>query len=358
MYYINERLIRSLSKLWGMTRKEFSAFALDSAQLYAQRMTLWSRLSVNELVKISNATHIPMRHFFVQSEKGYVPSKKEEIIYKGEWHDVSVNLPFIEYVYKHDDIYSRAGIKKSIGMTEVALYNWVKRWNFGMKAQQACDFCNYFGCDLKNIINDPNELIPGVISDTNKTTDATTEVEDVDMPPIEKRQQELEDMVKKLTKQMDTFYDELRTAKEEAAIANTKLKVAENTKRTTLPSYACEAEDEYKTPYLWQSSKWSGDDVPTLSDLVAHCNGSGENILRYLTKSNEDATTDTAVALAEERLTTLLHIADKDATADTLLASQLCSLLNECKLTPASVLDAAYLVPTFPDKLLRMIAER
>lgn len=357
MYYINERLIRSLSKLWGMTRKEFSAFALDSAQLYAQRMTLWSRLSVNDVIQIANATHIPMRHFFVQSEKGYVPNKKEEIIYKGEWNDVSVNLPFIEYVYKHRKIYSHEDIKRCTGNTEVAFYNWFRSQSCNMKAQTACDFCNYFGCDLKNIINDPNDLLPGIGSDTSSDESAVQEIEDRDMPPIEKRQQELEDMVKKLTNQMDSFYDALQEAKEEAAIANAKLRVAENTKRPTL-SYVCETNEEYKAPYRWQAAKWTGDDVPTLSCLVKHCNTTGDNILLYLSKHNTDVTADAAVTLIEERLTTLLHLADKDTTADSLLASQFCSLLNECHLTPASVLDAAYLVPEFPDKLIHIIAER
>lgn len=159
MYYLNEKLVRAVSRLWGMTRKEFSAFALDSAQLYAQRMavTHWSRLTVNDIVKIANATHIPICHFFVQSEEGYVPSKKEDIVFKGKWQEISINIPFIEYVYKHDDEYSRAAIKKCTGVTKVAFYNWF-RGNCNMKAQQACDFCNHFHCDIKNIVNDPNEV--------------------------------------------------------------------------------------------------------------------------------------------------------------------------------------------------------
>lgn len=355
MYYINERLIRGISQLFGMTRREFSSFAMNSVQLYGQRMTLWSRLSVTDIIMIANATHIPMRHFFVDSEKGYIPRKKEEIVYSGKWQDITVNIPFIEYVYNHDDKYSRAGIKQSMGVTEVALYNWFKRKSFNMKAQQACDFCNYFGCDLKNIINDPNDLIPSVSSTTTKSTPA--DVKDKDLPPIEQRQQELEDMVKNLSKQVSALAKGIKAAEEEAAIANAKLKVAESTKRPTL--FVCETEDEYKTPYRWQASKWTtDDDVPTIAALVKHCNDAGENILQYITKANVIPTEDAAVAIAEERLTTLLHLAGKDTTADTLLASQFCSLLNECKLTPASVLDVAYLVPTFPDKLLRMIAER
>lgn len=221
MYYINERLIRGISQLFGMTRREFSSFAMNSVQLYGQRMTLWSRLSVTDIIMIANATHIPMRHFFVDSEKGYIPRKKEEIVYNGQWQDITVNIPFIEYVYNHDDKYSRAGIKQSMGVTEVALYNWFKRKHFNMKAQQACDFCNYFGCDLKNIINDPNEELPSI--DIQK--ESPNKIENQSALAVEDNQMDYEKAVRTIMRQMSNLSDELSQIKEEMVITNAQLKV-------------------------------------------------------------------------------------------------------------------------------------
>lgn len=226
MYHINEPLIRKIHTLHGMSQRDFSTFAFDSLQFFPHRLCSFELFNVVDIIKMANATHIPIRYFFCDAKEGRLYNSLSDIKKMTNWKDITINIEQLKKVSLGDGYpFSRSELIGYLNIDASCFWRWIYK-SFKMRAQMLCDMCNEFGINMGDIINDENEPIP------QATTDK---------------------------------YGSKTKEKSDKTIVQTK-----NIQKPLEPEWQ------------WQSCLWGGDYIPTLADLIGYCNRQRITILPFL----------------------------------------------------------------------------
>ena len=362
MYYVNEKLFRSIYLIHGMSQKEFSAYAFGAKQFYPHRLGEFHLLTVNDIIKLCNATHIPIRHFFCGSKNGTMPSSLDAIKVKGEWQDITVDFDQLRKISVGDGYgFSRQELLAFLKVDVSCLWRWINT-SFKMRAQVLCDMCNEFGIDLADIIKDHNAIIP-TASPSKYTSKTLDQIERMKRRMVEQQQtiNNHEQNIEQLENERDTALDEAAKAKSGKTVVKTK--------------YITEPEED---AWKWQSDQWPYESIPTLSQLIAHCNRQHTTTLPFLAnpKHKYNASTihaangDDYMQTAEEAIvfksiitidymayTMIAKSIGITDTPDTISIVKFCRILNENNITPAFCInDTNSNYPTtLPDRMARAL---
>lgn len=378
MYYINKLLIRNIHTLHSMTQREFSTFAFGKNQFFPQRLCKFHLFTVNDIIKLSNSTHIPIRHFFSTEKEGRLYGSLADIICKSEWKDITVNFDHINKVSLDKGYsFSRQELITFLNIDASCFWKWTNR-SFAMKAQMLCDMCNEFGIDMSDIIIDENDSIPPA---TSNKFESKTKAKLTRMQRRIENLQKISDSNKDHAERMEAERD---AALEELA----KMKIEKTVIKTQYITETIEPE------WQWQARQWGDDDIPTLTQLIAYCNRHRITTLPFLANpkrrtysgrevvsTSDNATVananDTPHSLAETTtdyksqhahaasnvsldymaFTMLMRTLGETETPDTLSIVKFCRILADNHLTPACCIndpDANY-TTTLPDRLVRAL---
>lgn len=379
MYYINELLIRNIHTLHGMTQREFSTFAFGKNQFFPQRLCRFHLFTVNDIIKLSNSTRIPIRHFFCAEKEGRLYGSLADIRSKAEWKEITVDFEQLKKISLGDGYsFSRNELLTFLSIDVSCFWKWTNM-SFAMSAQMLCDMCNEFGIDMSDIIIDQNDTIPPAT--TNKFG-SKTKAKLTRMKRRIEDQQKIADTNKEHAERMEAERD---AALEELA----KLKSEKTVVKTQYITETVEPE------WQWQARQWGDNDIPTLTQLIGYCNRHRITTLPFLTNpkrrtysgheivSTSDNTTDTNVSESTHELaetttdyksqpcahptsnvsldymafTMLMRTLGETETPDTLSVVKFCRILADNRLTPACCIndpDANY-TTTLPDRLVRAL---
>lgn len=378
MYYINELLIRNIHTLHRMTQREFSTFAFGKNQFFPQRLCRFHLFTVNDIIKLSNSTHIPIRHFFSTEKEGRLYGSLADIRCKTEWKDITVNFDQLKKISLGNGYsFSRQELLTFLNIDVSCFWKWTNM-SFAMGAQMLCDMCNEFGIDMSDIIIDENDIIPPATS--NKFGSKTK-------AKLTRMQRRIEDQQKIADSNKD--HAERMEAERDAALEElAKMKIEKTVIKTQYITETIEPE------WQWQARQWGDDDIPTLTQLIAYCNRHRITTLPFLANpkrrtysehevvsTSDNATVananDTPQSLAETTtdyksqpahatsnvsldymaFTMLMRTLGETVTPDTLSIVKFCRILADNHLTPACCIndpDANY-TTTLPDRLVRAL---
>ncbi len=340
-----------------MSQKEFSAFVFGAKQFYPHRLGQLHLITVNDILKLSNATHVPIKHFFCSSKNGTMPTSLNSIKVKGKWTDVFIDFAQFRKISVGDGYgFSRQELLAFLQVDVSCLYRWSINTS-KIRAQVVCDMCNEFGIDLGDIIKDSNAVIPKAPPSkyTSKTIDQ--------LQRMKRRMAEQQQMIVNREQNMEQLESERDAAINEAAKAKSE-KTIIKTKYVAEP-----AEDKWQ----WQSNLWPEETIPTLTQLIAHCNRQRLTTLPFLSNPKHKATVprDESQAQAAEDTTVFKAIITLDYMAYTMVAKSIgitdtpdtisivkfCRILNENSLTPAFCINDpnSHYTTTLPDRMARAL---
>lgn len=359
MYYVNEKLFRSIYMLHGMSQKEFSEFAFGAKQFYPHRLGEFHLLTVNDIIRLSNSTRIPIRYFFCDNKNGILPSSLDGIKVKGEWQEITVDFDQLRKISVGDGYgFSRQELLGFLKVDVSCLWRWINT-SFKMRAQVLCDMCNEFGIDLGDVIKDHNAPIPAAPPSkyTSKTLDQ--------LQRMKRRMEEQQQIIVNRDQNMEQLESERDAAINEAAKAKSE-KTIIKTKYVAEP-----AEDKWQ----WQSNLWPEETIPTLTQLIAYCNRQRLTTLPFLSNPKHKATipcdSSQGIAQAAEDTTVFKAIVTIDYMAYTMVAKSIgitdtpdtisivkfCRILQENGLTPAFCINDpnSHYTTTLPDRMARAL---
>ena len=162
MIYFNNLLFSSINTVFGLTQKGFSMKVYGNDFKYKQRLSCIDRLLVNDVIRLCNAMHISISHFFVLE-----PVK--DIIQEKTYYTIG-ELDFKQIVFKNENIAELYGGKRLAGkltrdeiaaklhISNATLYLWSKN-SEQIKISSLLEMCNTLHVPLKEFIEDPNRKL-------------------------------------------------------------------------------------------------------------------------------------------------------------------------------------------------------
>ena len=353
MYYINENLVRNVYLLFGMTQKQFSEFALDSKQLYPQRLTMFNRFLVTDIIKICNATHIPIRHFFTTKQVQQPVFSKNDVVVEGTWTEVQLNMEGLTEIYRASGYeFTREELLNTLGVDSSCFWRWLNN-SFTMRAQQLCDMCNEFGIDLSNIIVDKNSFIPP----------ATKAHRDVKLQTantrLERRIKIQEERIDQLAEAVNALVRERDMALDEVAKSKTKSRRKTYISEDHISEVA-ETTIEHK--WGWKAKKWEGENIPTLMQFIHYCNEHKIPTTAFIATTHSPTTGNdnfTDITLDRQAYCAFAANTGVEESPEVILISKFCRYINENGLSPACCInDENSHYPTLlADRLIRIISK-
>lgn len=349
MYYLNEKLIRNVYRLFGMTQRQFSEFALDSQQLYPQRLTRFHRLLVIDVIKIANATHIPIRHFFTKKKPGHLYMSKKDLVIEDNWTDITINKEGLKRIYETTGYdFDKKEIMQHLQIDTSCFWRWINV-SFTMKTSQLCDLCNEFGIDLADIITDTNDFTPTATTAHREETLLSSNAR------LERRMKSQDDRIDNLEKTLGIVIKERDVALDEAAKAKAQTSHQKTEHDADIP--VC-SEDVWDSKWKWQAKKWKEENIPSLTQFIGYCNANHYPTLSFLKQSNNyEKETHDIITLDYMAYTMLAKSLGINESPEEITITKFIHIVEQNGLTPACCItdNNSHYPITFPDLMVRAL---
>ena len=368
MYSINVDLLKRLSKSLGLSQREFSEQTFGRQQTWPQRMTFFDRLLLTDLVTISNRWHIPIRWFLDHDGATAGVPRIEQMVHQGEWQEVYIDTEAFRTLYSgHGKSYSRGTVQQALDVTGSCIWRWITV-KFTMRAQTACDFCNFTQTEVTDFVIDRNWNDPSAAAET---ADAAASEGCADenaccgqdrCNQLQAENAALRSDVEGLHGSFNALRAAVQTLAEGAAFNDASV-------LAVLKATDFAGNTSKLSPYRWNAGKWGTDAVPTLAEVLARCNAEQRSTAEYLLTDMAalvlrrqdlrcpDADFQTIEIDREAFACVRKAFGMTDAAPETLSIQSFCDAINLLHLTPRCCLrDAQAGYPRlFADELVQQV---
>lgn len=377
MYQINEKLVRNLSKMLGMSQRRFSEQTFKHNQVWPQRMTFFDRMLLSDLVMVSNRWHIPMRYLICEESDAVIPESIAAIQQQGAWKEVKIDVEAFRRAYQRAcSAKGRNAVSQALGVTNSCVWRWVTV-RFTVRAQTICDFCNFAGVDYHDFVRDANsgQSVPcgkdqasaaQVAGAGGNCLSGSGEFAAVQgaLARLQGESSVFAAGLRSLRLQMDQVRGILlgRGGKDGEAHAQMM---------GVLRGTGFAGAEGLLSPYGWQAGNW-GDGVPTLREVVERCNAEQQPTSHFLVHPavvaefgsgnvQEDGGGFCPVVLNFSALRVVMQsYGMADAVPEDVSVLDFCGALDALHLTPACCIDDANAnyPRLFADGMVRTLAEK
>lgn len=174
MYYFNKMLFDNLADVLGVTKKDVSNRVFGNDYQYFRRINDPGNLRLTELVAMCNTFRIPLSRFVSNSEPENVSREPSQYVI-GEYG----YLPIVFHPGHLKRIYGKNGFVpgltrkefcKSVGISESGFMLWANPEDSKIPVNSILEMCNLYKLDLSHFVEDPNEGIPPVETETDAGT--------------------------------------------------------------------------------------------------------------------------------------------------------------------------------------------